>query len=216
MGQKIHAKGYRIGVNIPWRSRWYAKGNEYTDKLHEDLKVRKFIKDRLQPAGVDSVVIKRPSNKIEIEVKVARPGVVIGRGGSGIEELKEELRKILNTKVDLTVSEVTNPDLSARIVARRIADAIEHRALPKIAVAKEVEKIKAAGAKGLKIWVSGCIGGAQIARTDKVEWGSIPLQTLRADIDFAREAPQTVGFGIHGIKVWIYKGEVSEIKNNKE
>lgn len=214
MGQKIQATGFRIGINKPWRSRWYAKGSEYADKLHEDLKVRAFIKEKLKAAGVDTVVIKRPSNKIEIEVKVARPGVVIGRGGAGIEDLKNELNKILKTKVDLTVSEVANPDLSARIIARRIADSIEHRALPKIAVAKEVEKIKAAGALGIKIWVSGCIGGAQIARTDKVEWGSIPLQTLRVDIDFAREAAMTVGFGIHGIKVWIFKGEKTDITEN--
>lgn len=211
MGQKIHATGFRIGINKPWRSKWFAKGSEYTDKLHGDLKVRAFIKEKLKAAGVDSVSIKRPSNKIEIEIKVARPGVVIGRGGAGIEELKKELNRLLKAKVDLTVGEVANPDLSARIVARRIADAIEHRAMPKIAVSKEVEKIKAAGAKGIKIWVAGCIGGAQIARTEKVEWGSIPLQTLRADIDFAREAAKTVGFGIHGIKVWIYKGEKTDI-----
>ena len=211
MGQKIQPTGFRIGVNKTWKSRWFAKGREYEAQLLDDLKVRKYIKGKLQAAGVDEIIIRRSANKISIDVKVARPGVVIGRGGAGIEDLKKELNRILQAKIDLTVNEVASPDLSARIVARRIADAIEHRALPKIAVAKEVEKVKAAGAKGVKVWVSGCISGATIARTEKVEWGSIPLQTLRADIDFAREAAQTVGFGIHGIKVWIYKGEKTDI-----
>lgn len=211
MGNKIQPTGYRMGVNKTWRSKWYAKGDEYEKQLHDDLKVRNYIKKKLQAAGVDKVVIKRSSNKLSIDVKVARPGVVIGRGGSGIEDLKKDLNRLLKAKVDLTVSEVANPDLSARIVARRIADAIEHRVLAKIAISKEVEKVKAAGAKGVKVWISGCIGGAQIARTDKVEWGTIPLQTLRADIDYAREAAMTVGFGLHGIKVWIYKGEKTDI-----
>lgn len=212
MGQKIQAHGYRLGVNKTWRSKWFATGEEYENNLHEDLKVRKFIKKELKAAGVDSVMIKRSANKIAVEVKVARPGVVIGRGGAGIEELKTKLNRMLQTKVELTVGEVKDPDLSARIVARRIADAIEHRALPKIAVSKEVENIKNAGAKGVKVWVSGCIGGASIARTDKFDWGTVPLQTLRADIDYAREAAQTVGYGIMGIKVWIYKGEKTEIE----
>lgn len=215
MGQKIQPNGYRLGVNKTWKSRWFAQGDDYERQLHEDIKIRKFIKEKLKSAGVDKVGIFRSANKIKVEIKVAKPGVVIGRGGAGIELLKKNLNRLLKTEVELNVSEVQNPDLSARIIARRIADAIEHRALPKIVVKKELEKIKAAGAKGVKIWVGGCIGGASIARTEKVDWGSVPLQTLRADIDFAREAAQTVGFGIHGIKVWIYKGEKIGIEEDE-
>jgi len=215
MGQKIQPNGYRLGVNKTWKSRWYAQGDDYERQLHEDIKIRKFIKEKLKSAGVDKVEIFRSTSKVRIELKVARPGVVIGRGGAGIELLKKELNRLLKTEVELNVSEVQNPDLSARIIARRIADAIEHRALPKIIVRKELEKAKTAGAKGVKIWVAGCIGGASIARTEKADWGTVPLQTLRADIDFAREAAQTVGFGIHGIKVWIYKGEKIGIEEDK-
>jgi len=211
MGQKIQATGYRIGVNKTWKSRWFATGSDYQRQLLEDVKIRKFIKEKVKAAGVADIIIRRSSNKLRIEVKVARPGVVVGRGGAGIEALKKELNRLLQMKVDLQVSEVQNPDLSASIIAQRIADAIEHRAIPKIAVMKEMEKIKSAGAKGIKIWVSGCIRGATIARTDKFDWGTVPLQTLRADIDFARAAGLTVRTGLIGVKVWIYKGEKTEI-----
>lgn len=215
MGQKIQPFGLRLGINKTWKSRWFAKGDDFQNQLHEDIRVRKYIREKLKPAGVDSVVITRSMNKISIKIEVARPGVVIGRGGTGIEDLKKALNRLLKTKVDVEVSEVKNPDLSARIVASRIADAIEHRVRPKIAVIKELEKIKSAGAKGVKIWVSGLIGGANIARTDKVEWGTVPLATLRADIDFARVPAQTVGAGLLGVKVWIYKGEKIGIDYNK-
>lgn len=214
MGQKIQPYGLRLGINKTWKSRWFAKGADFQNQLHEDIYVRKYIKEKLKPAGVDSVVIMRSMNKIGIKIEVARPGVVIGRGGTGIEDLKKELNKILKTKVDVEVSEVKNPDLSARIIAGRIADAIEHRVRPKIAVMKELEKIKSAGAKGAKIWISGLIGGANIARTDKAEWGTVPLATLRADIDFARVPAKTVGAGLLGVKVWIYKGEKIGIDYN--
>lgn len=208
MGQKINPTGFRLNLNKGWRSLWYADTHSYKNLVHEDLKTREHIQKKLYSAGVHTVKIKRYMNKVLIEIIVARPGVVIGRGGSGIEELKNELDKVINGKVELKIIEVKNPDISAKIIAKNVAEQVERRIAPKIAMARELKKAKDTGKiKGIRIWVSGRIRGAEISRTEKRQWGTIPLQTLRADIDYALIHAQVPNAGKQGIKVWVYNGE---------
>ncbi|MBD3280255.1 30S ribosomal protein S3 [Candidatus Dojkabacteria bacterium] len=208
MGQKVNPVGFRLGVNKGWKSIWYADKSSYADLLESDLEARRFIKKHLKNAGVHDIKIKRSMNKIRIEVTVARPGVVIGRGGAGIEELKKKLNKLLNTNVDLQILEIKRPETSARIIAGNIADQLERRIVPKFAANREIENAKNSGeVKGVRVWVSGRIKGVEIARTEKFQWGTVPLQTLRADIDFYQKSAQVPNAGKHGVKVWIYKGE---------
>lgn len=219
MGQKINPTGFRVGVNKGWKSLWYSDDDGYKDLLQEDLKVRKFVQKKLYSAGVHTVKIKRFMNKILIEIVVARPGVVIGRGGAGIEELKNDLDKKINGNVEIKILEVKNPDTSAKIIAKNVAEQIERRIAPKIAMARELEKAKNTGlVKGVRIWIAGRIRGAEIARTEKKQWGTIPLQTLRADIDYALIHAQVPNAGRQGVRVWVYKGEVgaSDKENEKE
>ena len=208
MGQKVNPVGFRLGVNKGWKSIWYADKSTYADLLESDLKARAFIKEHLRNAGVHEVKIKRSMNKIRIEVTVARPGVVIGRGGEGIETLKKDLNKLLKTNVDLQILEIKRPETSARIIAQNIADQLERRIVPKFAASREIENARNSGeVKGVRVWVSGRIKGVEIARTEKFQWGTVPLQTLRADIDYYYLTAQVPNAGKHGVKVWIYKGE---------
>jgi len=218
MGQKVHPTSFRLGTLYSWSSNWYAGSKDYKHLLLEDIKLRKFLLDKLQLAGITEVKIDRSINNITITLHVARPGVVIGRGGSGLEELKKligkQLKKDAKTnkppKFELNVIEVKKPDLSARLVGLRIADQMIKRYPHRRAVSQALERIMSAGAKGVKIVLAGRIGGAEISRTEKYTKGSVPLSTIRSDIDYF-EQPALTKFGYVGIKIWIYKGE-KEIK----
>lgn len=208
MGQKVNPVGFRLGLNKAWKSVWFADKSSYADLLKEDLKARDFIKKNLRNAGVHEVKIKRSMHRIRIEITVARPGVVIGRGGAGIEELKKALNELLKTNVDLQILEIKRPETSARLIAQNIAEQLERRIVPKFATSREIDNARNSGeVKGIRIWVSGRIKGVEIARTEKFQWGTVPLQTLRADIDYYYLAAQVPNAGKQGIKVWVYKGE---------
>jgi small subunit ribosomal protein S3 len=206
VGTKTNAVGLRVGHTKGWKSSWYAEGDDYVNKLEEDIKVREFLLDRLKDARVGKIIIKRVSDKMIVLVYVARPGVVIGRHGSRIEKIKQKVDKMAKKDVDLRVKEIKNAQLNAHIVATIIAEGIEARQSPKMLAEKQMKKIMQEGGKGVQIWVAGRIRGHPDSRTLKYEEGSVPLQTLRADIDFARVAAQYPGAGLIGVKVWINRG----------
>lgn len=218
MGQKANPLGLRLGKIYTWKSLWYASGSDYQKFLLEDIKLRKFLMEKLQLAGIVKVEIERSINTIKVILHVSRPGVVIGRGGSNLEALKKIITKILkakkdnkkSAKIDLEVREVKNPDLSARLVCQRLISQLAKRYPHRRAVNQAMEKIMTSGAKGVKIVLAGRIAGAEISRTERYSQGKVPLQTLRADIDY-EESPALTKLGYVGIKVWIYKGE-KEIK----
>jgi small subunit ribosomal protein S3 len=211
MGQKINPTGFRTGVNKNWKSAWYANKQQYPDNIVKDLEVREYLKKELKNAGLAEIKIKRYTNKIEIGISVARPGVVIGRGGSGIEKIKKVLQKKLSGNIDLKVYEVKVPEASARLIADNIVNQLERRIVPKYACQRALEGAKnAKDVRGIRIWVSGRIKGAEIARTEKFQWGTVPLQTLRADIDYSYLTAQVPNAGKHGVKVWVYKGEKND------
>jgi small subunit ribosomal protein S3 len=205
MGHKISAHAMRLGVSKTWNSLWFGKKQDYIDSLHMDLQLRAAVTKKLNAAGLDNVIIRRGENAIEIDVYVARPGVAIGRGGTGMDVLKDELTKFAKKKVNINISEVKKPEVSARIIARTIADGIEKRLPMKPLV--EASKVKAmeAGAKGIKIWISGRVGGAAQARTIKTSQGRVPLQTIKQELDYAEERATTKEAGILGVKVWVSK-----------
>ncbi|MBT4123916.1 MAG: 30S ribosomal protein S3 [Candidatus Pacebacteria bacterium] len=215
MGQKVNPTGFRLGKIFSWKSRWFAKPAQYSNQVIEDHKIRKYFSEKLSNAGLVQVDIERYISKIRIVLQVSRPGVVIGKGGSNLESIKKEVEKLLNisknkkiqTRVDLKVEEVKYPDLSARLVAERIVSQLIHRYPHRRAVNQALEKVMAAGAKGVKIQLSGRIGGAEIGRSEKYFKGSVPTQTLRANIDYF-QVPAKTRSGYVGIKVWIYKGEI--------
>ena len=211
MGRKVHPKAIRMGINRTWDSMWYASKKDFPKLLQEDLMIKEKVSKVMNDAGLDSVQVKRGINKIEVVAFVARPGVAIGRGGEGIDALQKELRRMTQSAVELKVREVSKADLSARIVARTIADGIERRQPSKFLVLNAKEKIMQSGAKGLRIWVSGRINNASQARTVKVSEGSVPAQTLKADVDYASEVAQTADAGLMGVKVWIYRGDKTEV-----
>ncbi|NLZ24652.1 30S ribosomal protein S3, partial [Candidatus Dojkabacteria bacterium] len=185
MGRKVHSKAIRIGINKTWDSVWYRPKAEYAEVLSEDFKIRNMVRERMKDAGVDIIFISRTVNKIEVEMYVARPGVAIGRGGEGIDLLQKDLSRMTKKDVEVKIREIKKADLSARILARGIADGIERRQPSKLLVASAKEKAMLAGAKGVKIWVSGRINNASQARTVKSNAGSVPVQTFKADIDYA-------------------------------
>jgi small subunit ribosomal protein S3 len=212
MGRKVNPNAIRIGVNKTWDSTWYVDKSKYPEVLAEDLKIRKIITKALHDAGIDEIKIYRTVKKFDIEVYVAKPGVAIGRGGEGIDQLQKKLAKMVKQDVEIKIKEVAKADLSARIIARNIADGIERRVPSKLLMISSKEKVMMSGAKGVKIWVSGRINNASQARTVKVGEGSIPAQTLKADIDYAEETAETIDAGLMGVKVWIYKGDKVEIE----
>jgi small subunit ribosomal protein S3 len=212
MGHKVNPTGFRLGVNKGWNSVWYATKQEFANNLLEDIKLREYIFDKLFNAGVQSVIVKRSMNKLVVEVKVARPGIVIGRGGAGIEELKNNLKKMVKGDIELKIFEVKRPEAVAKIVADNIKAQLQRRIVPRYAVSREIDNAKNSNyVKGIRIWVSGRIKGVEIARTEKFQWGTVPLQTLRADIDYYYLTAAVPNAGIHGIKVWIFTGEKNEI-----
>ena len=213
MGQKVNPVGFRVGTFLPWKSRWYADDSRYKNYLYEDIEIRRALMEKLKLAGVTRVDIERLPNSIVIVMTVSRPGVVIGRGGTGLEDLKKfildvirESRKVpvSNLKIDLRVNEVKNPELSAYLVAVRIVSELERRIPHRRVVAKTIERVMQAGALGIKIILSGRIAGAEISRVEKFHQGSVPSQTLREDIDYA-QVPALLKRGYVGVKVYIHK-----------
>jgi len=208
MGQKIHPYGFRVGISKPWRSRWFAGKDKYGDLAVEDVKIRKLLKERFELAGVKDIEIERSPNEINITMKVSKPGVVIGKGGSGVTEVQEELKRITKSKISLTAEEVKTPEIEAELVAQYISRQLKRRLPYRRLVANAVQSAMDKGAKGIKIKLSGLLGGGNsIARTETASMGSIPAQTLRADIDYAQVDCNQL-YGKVGIKVWIYKGEL--------
>ena len=217
MGQKINPTGLRIGVIKDWESRWFAKKGEFGDILVEDNKIREFLLELLAPAGVPKVEIERDPKRIRINIFCAKPGIVIGRGGAEIEKLKETVKKMLDTDKDvfINITEIKQPDLNAQLVAESIAAQLEKRVSFRRALKQSIGRTMKAGAKGIKAQVSGRLGGAEIARTEQYHEGTIPLQTIRADIDYGFAEAKTT-YGRIGVKIWIYKGEVlHESRKNK-
>ena len=206
MGQKVSPIGLRVGVIRDWESRWYAD-KDYADLLLEDVKIREFLTKECKHASVSRIEIERSKNRVTVIIRTARPGVVIGTNGENIEQLKKKLEKMTGKNVYLNVVEIANPDLDARLVARSIADQLEQRASFRTAQKKAIQRTMRAGAKGIKTAVSGRLGGAEIARAESYHEGTIPLQTIRADIDYGFAEANTT-YGKIGVKVWIYKGEV--------
>ncbi|HAI63176.1 MAG: 30S ribosomal protein S3 [candidate division WWE3 bacterium GW2011_GWF2_41_45] len=207
MGQKINPIGYRLGISRDWQSRWYAPSSSYADVAHEDIKIRKYLKKKLEMAGLKEVDIERTENDISITVRVSKPGVVIGRGGTGVEEIEKEIKKLTKAKVKITAEEVKSPEMEAQLVgdylARQIKRRMPYRRVVKFALSGAMDK----GAKGIKIRLSGVLSGSNtISRSEQYTLGSIPLQTLRAEIDYAQIDCHLL-YGTIGIKVWIYKGE---------
>lgn len=215
MGQKVNPISFRLGNIFSWKSRWFATPADYSDKVLEDYRLREYFNGKLHNAGLVQINIERSISKMRIILHVSRPGVVIGKGGANLEEVKKEVEKLLNTAkvkkeqvhVDLKVEEVKAPDLSAKLVGERIINQLMGRYPHRRAVSQALEKVMAAGAKGVKIQLSGRIGGAEIGRQEKYFKGSIPTQTLRANIDYF-EQPAKTRSGYVGVKVWIYKGEI--------
>ena len=208
MGQKVNPIGLRLGVNRTWDSRWFADGSDYAKLLHEDLKIREFVHKKLgSQAGISKIIIERPAKKARITIHTARPGVVIGKKGSDIEKIKKNLMKITESEVNVNIKEIKKPELNANLVAENIAQQLVKRISYRRAMKRAMQSCIRLGAKGIKVSISGRLGGNEIARTEWLRDGSIPSHTLRADIDYA-EAEALTTYGIIGIKVWIYKGEV--------
>lgn len=206
MGQKVNPHGLRVGIIKGWESNWYAD-KDYEKFLLEDIKLREFIEDKLQLAGISKVEIERASDKARISIYTAKPGMVIGRQGSNIEALKKDLRKLSDTQIDINIVEVKKPDMDATLVAQNIASQLERRIAFRRAMKQSVTRTMRMGAKGIKVRLGGRLGGAEIARSESYREGSIPLHTLRADIDYGTAEAHTT-YGRIGVKVWIYKGEV--------
>ena len=213
MGQKVSPVGFRIGVIKDWDAKWYADKN-YTDLLLEDMKIRKEIAKQLGNAGVSRVEIERAANRVRITIHTARPGVVIGKGGAGVEELRKHLEKLTDKQVHINIVEIKTPELDAKLVAENIATQLTRRVAFRRAMKQAVFRTMRAGAKGIKVMVSGRLGGAEIARSESYHEGTVPLQTLRADIDYGFAEAHTT-YGRLGVKVWIYKGEVLPTKQAK-
>ena len=207
MGQKVNPHGLRVGVIKDWDSRWFAGKATFGDTLVEDYKIRELLKKKLYKAGVPSIQIERSGDKVTIAIECAKPGMVIGAKGAEIDKLKAELEKFTGKKVDVKIIEVRNPDMNAQLVAENIAQQLEGRVSFRRAMKSVIGRTMKSGAKGIKTMVSGRLGGAEIARSETYHEGTIPLQTLRADIDYGVARANTT-YGVIGVKVWIYKGEV--------
>lgn len=206
MGQKVNPHGLRVGIIKSWDSKWFA-GKDFAKFLHEDVKLRSYIKTKLFAAGISRVEIERAGGRVKITIHTGKPGMVIGRGGAGIEELRKNLKKMTESQVDVNIAEIKQQDLDATLVAESIAAQLEKRIAFRRAMKQAVGRTIKAGGKGIKVMVGGRLGGAEIARSESYREGSIPLHTLRADIDYGTAEAHTT-YGRIGVKVWIYKGEV--------
>ncbi|PZN13389.1 MAG: 30S ribosomal protein S3 [Bacillota bacterium] len=207
MGQKTHPKGFRIGIIRDWDSRWYAKGQEFVDLLLEDQKIRRHVKQKLYDAGISRIEVERAANRVRLTIHAGKPGMVIGKGGTGVETLRQELERLTGRQVSINVVEVKEPELDAQLVAESIAAQIERRISWRRAMKQALQRAMRAGAKGCKIRVSGRLGGAEISRSEWTAEGSVPLHTIRADIDYGQAEAHTT-YGVIGVKVWINRGEV--------
>ena len=208
MGQKVNPIGLRLGINRTWDSRWYADSN-YSDLLHEDLAIRKYLRERLQQAGVSRIIIERPAKKARITIHTARPGVVIGKKGADIEKLRRELQKMTGSELHLNIVEIRKPEIDARLVAENISSQLERRVAFRRAMKRAVQSAMRLGALGIRIQCGGRLGGAEIARTEWYREGRVPLHTLRADVDYGEATAKTT-YGTCGVKVWVFKGEIME------
>jgi small subunit ribosomal protein S3 len=208
MGHKVNPVGLRLGINRTSDSRWYAD-DDYSKLLHEDIKIREFLEKRLSQAGVSRIVIERPAKKARISIHTARPGVVIGKKGSEIEQLRRELAKLTNADVHLNIVEIRKPELDAKLVAENIAHQLSRRVTFRRAMKRAVQSAMRLGAQGIRVSCGGRLGGAEIARSEWYREGRVPLHTLRADIDFGRATAFTP-YGTCGVKVWVFKGEIME------
>ena len=214
MGQKVNPNGLRLGVNKNWQSNWFAD-KDYSKKLNSDIKIREYLLKTLNDAAVSSVEIERRKDKVEVKIHTAKPGVIIGRGGEDIDKLRKSLKKVSNEDVYVTIIEEKNPDLNAQLVADSIAKQIENRANFRNVQKRAIKNTMKAGAKGIKTAVSGRLAGAEMARTEGYTEGTVPLHTIRANIDYAISEANTT-YGKIGVKVWIYKGEILGEKKVKE
>jgi len=210
MGQKVNPLSYRMGVTATWKSKWYGKNEKYKEYLQEDHKIREFVREKLAKAAIADIIIERSVNKVSVIIFAGRPGIIIGRAGSGIEEIKKQLKTLLKAKTELRleIQEVKHPEANAILVGQNIAEQIEKRTAYRRALKQAIEKVmQSKEVKGVKIMLSGRLDGNEIARREWLAKGKIPLQTLRSNIDFARVNAYTT-YGVIGIKIWIYKGEV--------
>ncbi|BEU88150.1 30S ribosomal protein S3 [Selenomonas sp. TAMA-11512] len=214
MGQKVNPHGIRIGIVKDWDAKWYAD-KDYADNLHEDIRIRDYIKKSLFAAGISKVETERSKNRLKLTIHTAKPGMVIGRGGAGIEEIRKGLKKFTDKNVDINISEIKQPDMDATLVAENIAAQLERRIAFRRAMKQSVGRTMRLGAKGIKIKCGGRLGGAEIARSESYREGSIPLHTLRADIDYGTAEAHTT-YGRIGIKVWIFKGEILPEKKQQQ
>ncbi|MHA6253414.1 30S ribosomal protein S3 [Oceanobacillus sp. CAU 1775] len=213
MGQKVNPTGLRIGVIKDWESRWYA-GKDYADLLHEDIKIREYLENRLQIAAVSSIEIERAANRVNITIHTGKPGMVIGKGGSEVEALRKALNNLTGKRVHINIVEIKRVDINAKLVADSIARQLENRISFRRAQKQAIQRAIRTGAKGIKTQVSGRLGGADIARAEGYSEGTVPLHTLRADIDYGTAEADTT-YGKLGVKVWIYRGEVLPTKKGK-
>lgn len=207
MGRKVHPVGFRLGVIRSWDSRWFATGSEYVNQLHEDRIIRKLVHENTPRAGISQVEIERFPNLLHITVHTSKPGIVIGRKGANVKELRSKLQGLTGTNIKLDISEIKDPDLDAQLVADNVANQLERRISHRRAMQRAVDSTMRAGAEGIKVMCAGRLAGAEMARRDWAREGRVPAQTLRADIDFARSEALTT-YGRIGVKVWVYRGEV--------
>lgn len=214
MGRKVHPIGFRVGVNKPWLGRWYAEGKEYTEQLHQDLAIRELVRKEAERAGVSKIEIERFPGKVKVTLHTAKPGILIGRKGENVKEIRQKLEALTGKKIDLEVKEIKSADTDAYLVAQNIAGQLERRISYRRAMKRAIQQALRQGAEGIKVSVSGRLSGAEMARRVTLREGRVPLQTLRADIDFAKAAATTT-FGQIGIKVWIYKGIVMDQPEEK-
>jgi small subunit ribosomal protein S3 len=212
VGQKVNPVGFRIGIIRDWESKWYANNKDFGTLLMEDVKIREFLKKKLKDAAVSKIEIERAANRVNVTIHTAKPGIVIGKGGAEVEVLRGQITKISNNKkVHINISEIKNPELDAILVAESIAQQLERRVSFRRAMKQAIQRTQRAGAKGIKTAVSGRLGGAEIARQEGYSEGTVPLHTLRADIDYGTAEAHTT-YGRIGVKVWIYRGEVLPAK----
>ena len=214
MGQKVSPTGLRVGIIRDWESKWFANDKEYATLLHEDIKVRDYLKNRLKDAAVATVEIERAANRLNVNIHTAKPGMVIGKGGSEVEALRKKLAEMTGKRVHINITEIKNADTNATLVAENIARQLENRISFRRAQKQALQRTMRAGAKGIKTMVSGRLGGADIARSEGYSEGTVPLHTLRADIDYGTAEAHTT-YGRIGVKVWIYRGEVLPTKAKK-
>ena len=212
MGQKVNPTGLRVGIIRDWDAKWYAEKDFATD-LHEDLRIRKFIENKLTNASVSTIEIERAANRVNISIHTAKPGMVIGKGGSEVEKLRQELNKLTGKRVHINIVEIKKPDLDAKLVGENIAQQLENRIAFRRAMKQAMQRTMRAGAKGIKVQVAGRLNGADMSRVEHFSDGTVPLHTLRADIDYAWVEASTT-YGQLGVKVWIYRGEVLPTKKN--